>query len=589
MNFESDSLAARRRKVVFYGRVSTEMEAQIAALKNQIIWYQQLAERHPEWTVVTMYEDEGISGRSINNRPGFMKMLTDAKKRKFDLIVTREVSRFARNTVDALVVTRKLKTYGVEVYFVNDDIWTMSGDGELRLTIMASLAQEESRKFSERVRAGIKIAQGKGRYFTGWRPYGYTNDSANKTLVVREDEAEVVRRIYAMHAAGIGSTSIAKRLTEERIPNYAGEFQWKEGQVYDILRNPIYKGYKTTNKEHVSDYLSQTIIKHDRSEYVYVKCDFEPIIPEQEWEACQRRLKRASAFLDGGVSEAYLYGKSESRDKWACRMFCACGARMRAASRNKAHEANYLCYRKLKSRRADKSKPMSMSMIYINTSDDERLFKQLNYFSPPLLLLFFVRSGLNFDLDAIFSSSDHIGSASLLAVGVVYFVTRILGKYSGAFLGCLLARKNKKVRNNLGLALIPQAGVAIGLAAMGARTLGGAMGDALETIILASSVLYELIGPACAKLSLYLSGSYSNRLDDIVTETVKCDEHEPENEVERLIRQIQAIQKELPAHNDPFLEDEQAYDEAAYEHYALTGYPQVSYQNTRRKADIWTL
>lgn len=107
--------------------------------------------------------------------------------------------------------------------------------------------------------------------------------------------------------------------------------------------------------------------------------------------------------------------------------------------------------------------------------------------------------------------------------------------------------------------------------------------------ILASSVLYELIGPACAKLSLYLSGSYSNRLDDIVTETVKCDEHEPENEVERLIRQIQAIQKELPAHNDPFLEDEQAYDEAAYEHYALTGYPQVSYQNTRRKADIWTL
>lgn len=101
--------------------------------------------------------------------------------------------------------------------------------------------------------------------------------------------------------------------------------------------------------------------------------------------------------------------------------------------------------------------------------------------------------------------------------------------------------------------------------------------------------MYELIGPACAKLSLYLSGSYSNRLDDIVTETVKCDEHEPENEVERLIRQIQAIQKELPAHNDPFLEDEQAYDEAAYEHYALTGYPQVSYQNTRMKADIWTL
>lgn len=119
-------------------------------------------------------------------------------------------------------------------------------------------------------------------------------------------------------------------------------------------------------------------------------------------------------------------------------------------------------------------------------------------------------------------------------------------------MGCLLAGKNKKVRNNLGLALIPQAGVAIGLAAMGARTLGGAMGDALETIILASSVLYELIGPACAKLSLYLSGSYSNRLDDIVTEMVKCDEHEPENEVERLIRQIKGNSKRIACSTTTF-------------------------------------
>ena len=158
---------------------------------------------------------------------------------------------------------------------------------------------------------------------------------------------------------------------------------------------------------------------------------------------------------------------------------------------------------------------MSMSMIYINLTDDERLFKQLNYFSPPILLLFFVRSGVNFDLGALVNSSESIGSVSLLQIGVIYFVMRILGKYAGAFLGCAMVGKEKCIRNYLGLALVPQAGVAIGLAAMGARTLGGETGDVLETIILASSVLYELIGPACAKLSLYLSKSYSNKLEDI--------------------------------------------------------------------------
>ena len=144
---------------------------------------------------------------------------------------------------------------------------------------------------------------------------------------------------------------------------------------------------------------------------------------------------------------------------------------------------------------------MSMGMVYINLSDDERLFQQLNYFSPPILLLFFVRSGLNFNLNALFHPSGNVGGISLFVIGVVYFIVRILGKYAGAFLGCLLAKKSAPVRNYLGLALIPQAGVAIGLAAIGARTLGGETGNALETIILASSVLYELTGPSCSKLA----------------------------------------------------------------------------------------
>lgn len=215
---------------------------------------------------------------------------------------------------------------------------------------------------------------------------------------------------------------------------------------------------------------------------------------------------------------------------------------------------------------------MVMGTVYINITNDDKLFKQLNYFSPPILLLFFVRSGVNFRLDALFGSSA-IGAVPLIVVGVLYFFVRIAGKYSGAYLGCLAVKKDKKVRNNLGLALIPQAGVAIGLAALGARALGGEDGAALETIILASSVLYELVGPACAKLSLYLSGSYSNVLEEIAP----VEDADKKNEVEKLVERIEKIRAELPENKPTAVEEEErAFLEAAEEEYA------AQYQAARR-------
>lgn len=213
---------------------------------------------------------------------------------------------------------------------------------------------------------------------------------------------------------------------------------------------------------------------------------------------------------------------------------------------------------------------MSMGMIYINITDDDKLFKQLNYFSPPILLLFFVRSGVNFKLDSLVNTSSSIGNTPLFVVGILYFLVRIIGKYVGAFLGCLCAKKKKEVRNYLGLALIPQAGVAIGLAALGARSLGGEMGSALETIILASSVLYELIGPACAKASLYLSKSYSNKLDDLTTVVETNTDGTPKTAVDILVERIQQIQTELPAHTEHISEEEQAFTEAAEEQYRIS-------------------
>lgn len=208
---------------------------------------------------------------------------------------------------------------------------------------------------------------------------------------------------------------------------------------------------------------------------------------------------------------------------------------------------------------------MAMGTIYINTTNDEKLFMQLNYFSPPILLLFFVRSGCNFNLDMLFKPSSDVGSIPLVLIGVIYFIVRIVGKYLGAFLGCLSVKKDKAVRNYLGLALIPQAGVAVGLAALGARTLGGAAGDALNTIILASSVLYELIGPASAKLSLYLSKSYSNNLDEITDVVPTNEDGSVKNSVEVLIERINKIQNTMPKHE--MSEEEQAFNEAAEEQY----------------------
>ena len=193
----------RPRNVVFYGRVSTEQEAQLSALENQLQWYDDQAKYHSNWNVLRKYVDEGITGTQAKKRPAFLEMIEDAKEGNFDLIVTREVCRFARNTVDTLVVTRELKRYGVEVYFVEDNIWTMDGDGELRLTIMATLAQEESRKTSERVRAGQKISRDKGVLYGSGNILGY--DRVGDTYIINEEQAETVRLIYDLYLKGNGS------------------------------------------------------------------------------------------------------------------------------------------------------------------------------------------------------------------------------------------------------------------------------------------------------------------------------------------------------------------------------------------------
>ncbi|MBQ8005171.1 MAG: cation:proton antiporter, partial [Clostridia bacterium] len=211
---------------------------------------------------------------------------------------------------------------------------------------------------------------------------------------------------------------------------------------------------------------------------------------------------------------------------------------------------------------------MMIGAVYTNLAEDNKLFLQLGYFTPPLLLLFFVRSGLNFDLSALLGSSSSVGIAPLWAVSIFYFLIRMIGKYGGSFLGCALAGKGSKVKKYLGMAMFPHAGVAIGLATMGARALGGEIGSLLQTIILASSIMYELVGPVCAKFALQLSGSYSNKIEDIAEIETLHESGKKKNDVELLIERIQKIQKELPPHvQDDQAEAELAFTEAAEEHF----------------------
>ena len=207
---------------------------------------------------------------------------------------------------------------------------------------------------------------------------------------------------------------------------------------------------------------------------------------------------------------------------------------------------------------------MAMGTVYINITNDEKLFRQLNYFSPPVLLLFFVRSGCNFRLDVLFDFGTKMGNSPLLLIGVLYFIVRIAGKYTGAFVGCLCTKEPKRVRNNLGLALVPQAGVAIGLAVMAGRLLndGGLPGDYLETIILSSSILYELVGPALAKLSLYLSRSYGKRAEEELPEA-EAPPPETEAEVATLEARLLEIEKTIEQKRYSRSAEEEAFLEAA--------------------------
>ena len=283
----------KKRRVAGYARVSTDKDEQFTSYEAQIDYYTQYIKANPEWEFVKVYTDEGLSGLNTKKRDGFNEMIADALAGKISLIVTKSVSRFARSTVDSLVTIRKLKDAGCECYFEKEQIYTFDSKGELLLTIMSSLAQEESRSISENVTWGQRKRFADGKVSMPYKRFlGYERGSDGKPVVV-ESEAETVRLIFRMFLEGKSCTAICGHLMKEGIPSPAGGKKWSATTVDSILRNVKYKGDALLQKRFTVNFLTKTMkVNEGEVPQYYVEDSHPAIIPKAEFEMAQAEIAR---------------------------------------------------------------------------------------------------------------------------------------------------------------------------------------------------------------------------------------------------------------------------------------------------------
>ena len=289
-----------KRKVAGYARVSTDSDEQFTSYEAQVDYYTQYIKTHPEWEFVKVYTDEGISGCNTKHRNGFNEMIADALAGKISLIVTKSVSRFARNTVDSLVTIRKLKEHGCECFFEKENIFTFDSKGELLITIMSSLAQEESRSISENVTWGHRKRMADGKVSLPYSCFLGYDRGEDGNPVVNKDEAEIVRLIYRSFLDGMTPIGISRLLESKGILSPAKKKKWSESTVLSILKNEKYKGDALLQKTFTVDFLTK---KHKVNEgevqQYYVEGNHEAIIAPAEFEKVQAELARRKAYGRG--------------------------------------------------------------------------------------------------------------------------------------------------------------------------------------------------------------------------------------------------------------------------------------------------
>ena len=302
-------------RVCFYARVSTDKDEQLHSLSNQISFFNDYISKVPNWEFIGSYIDEGISGTQVKKREEFLRMIEDAKRHKFDLILTKEISRFSRSTLDSIMYTQELLSNGVGVYFLNDNINTILPDSELRLTMMSSIAQDEVRKLSERVSFGMKRSIDNGVVLGCSNIYGYVKDKGK--LVIDDEQAKMIKIIfdrYANTTDGLSKVSRYKSKTGKRIDTTI---------LTRIIENPKYKGYYCGHKSKVLDYRTKQKKRLNESDWIIYK-DYDnvpPIVSEELWERANIKLKqRQDSFTNRAVNKKVF----QNRYTYSGKIYCGC-------------------------------------------------------------------------------------------------------------------------------------------------------------------------------------------------------------------------------------------------------------------------
>lgn len=304
-------------RVTFYARVSTDQDEQINSLENQVQYYTELIQSKPNWKFVPGYVDEGISGGSTKKRDNFNRMIRDAKAGMFDFIITKEISRFSRSTLDSIKYTQELLDYNVGVFFQNDNINTLDTDSEFRLVIMAGVAQDEIRKLSERLKFGFRQAIKNGHVLGNDKLYGY--DKKDCVLTVNEEEAEIIRIIFDLYGnQRLGTRTISKRLMELGHTSREGN-AFNTLTIRHILENPKYKGWYCGNKSQSVDYRTKRNVLLDESEWVtYPDPSIPAIVPEELWNRANALYKRRREEMKSHSSGVSFH----NRYPYSAKIYC---------------------------------------------------------------------------------------------------------------------------------------------------------------------------------------------------------------------------------------------------------------------------
>lgn len=319
-------------RVAAYARVSTDMEDQKNSYQSQLQYYTEKMNSNPKWIPTKVYADEGISGTQDYKRNDFMQMVKDGENNKFYLLLTKSISRFARNTVDTLKYVRRLKEKNVAIYFEEENINTLDMQGELLLTILSSVAQQESETISSHVKLGLAMKMKRGELVGFHGCYGYNYDRLTKTIIVNDEEKRVIQFIFEKFIQGYGTSMIARELNEMGIPTKRGNTVWYENTVRKILKNEKYKGDLLQGKTFTVDPITHRRLENMGEEQKYlIENNHEAIVDEETWNRVQEifdensikikegrdigQFKRIYAF--SGVTFCAFCGRPATRKDWS--------------------------------------------------------------------------------------------------------------------------------------------------------------------------------------------------------------------------------------------------------------------------------